>query len=571
MIMKLVWELKGQYERVINEGDKDPSTSLKVLMGNIQAIATHHHCHQVKRVHSSFGLHFLSPATFIYLMDQASGLSPLIPEHLIQPTLKTTDSVEEQSIEYRFITTGLAQNFSIRLAIDDPHLPRNFSERCEGYYPLTLSRQSHPILKNTKQNVIEKLKKYVQTRPLELLNHALNSPGSHQFAVSLDEQFTAWISSKDLPSYLQVALKTLQGNCLPEALTSDPVVLNQAQRIVEDYRKLYPTLPYPSDKMPEFRLEQTTNPSPQLIIGKSIHRQHLQRLVDNAQKFLFLCSYRIEDLEIIEAIARKARDIPVFILTDFSEKVQDKVDVNMDAQRRDDPDYINSDKKKKECLRLLFQSRIASQSPVYFRGGDFHLKTYISEQSAYLGSCNLTGGSLGRNGEAGIVWSGTQEHNFLLHYFQYLWMCKTTVKAQPSPTGMSLETLTKTNMSPPQQDSFLHTWSYKQDLTKALQNFAQSPQGKIRIYTRNFNPTPQLLNLLKVLNCQIFYSNFNNTPLKAKKIQHLHAKIVLIGNQVAYIGSNDYAFNSAPSLDLMYKTEVPEEIQAIAQQVQHLH
>jgi hypothetical protein len=191
MIMKLVWELKGQYERVINEGDRDPSTSLKVLMENIQAIATHHHCHQVKRVHSSFGLHFLSPATFIYLMDQASGLSPLIPEHLIQPTLKTTDSVEERSIEYCFITTGLAQNFSIRLAIDDPHLPRNFGERCEGYYPLTLSRQSHPILKNTKQNVIEKLKKYVQTRPLELLNHALNSPGSHQFSISLDDQFTA--------------------------------------------------------------------------------------------------------------------------------------------------------------------------------------------------------------------------------------------------------------------------------------------------------------------------------------------------------------------------------------------
>ena len=261
-------------------------------------------------------------------------------------------------------------------------------------------------------------------------------------------------------------------------------------------------------------------------------------------------------------ITEKSVRIPIWILTDFSNEVQDRVDSNMDGQRESDPKYADSDLKKIKCLRIL------SKAGVGFRSGNFHLKTYISEQSAYLGSCNLTGGSLERNGEGGMLWKNTSEHQFLVEYFRYLWTHQTTSQSIPSPIGFRYESLEKVSGSPPQSDRFLDHYVFKKDLSNSLKKFSGQ---EIWIYTRNFQPLSPQLNLLTNHRNRIFYGSYNATNLQAKQIPNLHAKIIIIGGQVAYIGSQDFAFSPNPFLDLTYKTTDPQEIRLIAQQIKNLH
>ena len=274
-----------------------------------------------------------------------------------------------------------------------------------------------------------------------------------------------------------------------------------------------------------------------------------------------ICSYRLEDQAILQMIAEKSKQIPIWILTDFSNEVQDRVDSNMDGQRVSDPDYANSDLKKRQCLAMLRKAGLG------FRSGNFHIKTYISEQSAYLGSCNLTGGSLERNGEAGMLWQNTSEHQFLVEYFRYLWTHQTTSQSIPSPNGFCNESLETISGSPPHSDRFLDHHTFKQDLSKSLKKFTGQ---EVRIYTRNFQPLSPQLNLLTNPHNRIFYGSYNATTLQARRIPNLHAKIIIIGSQVAYIGSQDFAFRPHPLLDLTYKTTDPQEIKLITQQTQNL-
>ena len=70
---------------------------------------------------------------------------------------------------------------------------------------------------------------------------------------------------------------------------------------------------------------------------------------------------------------------------------------------------------------------------------------------------------------------------------------------------------------------------------------------------------------------RIYFGNRNYTRLPAIPITNLHAKIIVIGSQVAYIGSQDFAFRPNPLLDLTYKTTNPQEIELITQQIKNLH
>ncbi|MFO0194581.1 MAG: hypothetical protein ACK53P_11200, partial [Pseudanabaena sp.] len=138
----------------------------------------------------------------------------------------------------------------------------------------------------------------------------------------------------------------------------------------------------------------------------------------------------------------------------------------------------------------------------------------------------------------------------------------------PSPNGFCNESLEKISGLPPQSDRFLDHHAFKQDLLLSLQNFAGQ---EIQIYTRNFQPLPPQLNLLTNPRNRIFYGNYDATNLQTRRrILNLHAKIIIIGSQVAYLGSQDFAFSPNPLLDLTYRTTDPQEIRLITQQTQNL-
>jgi len=552
--MQIFWEVIGYYERLADDGQTITKTSLANLFTDFRAIATDQKRYHLPAVHQSFGLNFLPVNAVTHLMQQSLGRSPLLADQTLRPFLQNLNDLRSQQFQYRFVSTHLTKNFAKKLEFDDPQIPRDFGDRCVGtyQYQLPLKNVSNPIIQNAQTEAVNNLRQFMQNHRLEVLNFALRSKNPELFAIPLDNDCTAWVQPTELPQTLQQALKILRHQ------SQNVAVSEIIENLVNDYRARYPEPVIISDRIPNLTITNIA-PRTDIKIGRGIHRQILEALITNAQKFLLICSYRLEDQAIVEQIAEKSQQIPVWILTDFSDDVQDRVDSSMDEQRESDPRYANSDFKKRRCLGMLRKAGLG------FRSGNFHLKTYISEQSAYLGSCNLTGGSLERNGEAGMLWQNTLEHQFLVDYFCYLWTHQTTAQSIPSPNGFCYESLEKFSGSPPHSDRFLDHYAFRQDLSNSLQTFTGQ---EIRIYTRNFQPQS---NLLTNPRNRIYYGNRNYTRLRANQIPHLHAKIIIIGSQVAYIGSQDFAFSHNSLLDLTYKTSDPQEIKLIAQQIQNLH
>jgi len=554
--MQIFWEVTGYYERLAAEGTTVSQTSLANLFTDLRAIATDQKCYHLPAVHQSFGLNFLPVNTVTHLMQQTLGRSPLLADQTLRPFLQNPNDLRSQQFKYRFVSTHLTNNFTKKLEFDDPQIPRDFGDRCEGTYQIPLKNVSNPVIQNIRTEAINNLRGFIQTQTILVINLALRSNNSELFAVPLPNDCTAWVQLNELHEALQQAIRILRRESENSFSNDEPT--ETVQRLVNAYRVRYPEPVIISDRIPHLTLGNIT-PRTDIIIGRGIHRQTLEELITNAQKFLLICSYRLEDQAIVEQIAEKSQQIPVWILTDFSNDVQDRVDSSMDEQRESDPMYANSDFKKRRCLGILRKAGLG------FRSGNFHLKTYISEQSAYLGSCNLTGGSLERNGEAGILWQNTLEHQFLVDYFCYLWTHQTTAQSIPSPNGFCYESLEKFSGSPPHSDRFLDHHAFKTDLSLSLKKFAGQ---KLLIYTRTFQPQ---FNLFTNSRNRIYYGNKNYTGLPAKKIPNLHAKIIIIGFHVAYIGSQDFAFRPNSLLDLTYKTTNPQEIKLIVQQIKNLH
>jgi hypothetical protein len=554
--MQIFWEVIGYYERLADDGNTFPRISLANLLTDIQAIATDQKRYHIPAVHKSFGLNFLPVNAVTHLMQQTAGRSPLLADHTLRPLVQNSSDLTSQQFQYSFVSTQLTEPRD--LEPDDPQIPSDFGDRCEGTYQVLLKNISNPIIQKVQAEAVNNLRQFIKTQTVELLNLALRSKNPELFAILLPNDCMAWLQLNELHQALQRAIHILrnesENNCPNDDLTET------VQRLVSAYRVKYPKPVIISDRIPNLEIANIT-PKTDMRIGRGIHRQTLEELITNAQKFLLICSYRLEDQAIVQMIAEKSKQIPIWILTDFSNGVQDRVDSNMDDQRESDPKYANSDLKKRKCLGMLSKANLG------FRSGNFHLKTYISEQSAYLGSCNLTGGSLERNGEAGMLWQNTLEHQFLVEYFRYLWTHQTTSQSIPSPNGFCIESLEKLSGSPPQSDRLLDHHAFKKDLSSSLKKFSGQ---EIRIYTRNFQPLSLQLNLLTNPRNRISFGSYNATSLQARKIHNLHAKIIIIGSQVAYIGSQDFAFSYNPLLDLTYKTNDSQEIELITQQIQKL-
>lgn len=549
--MKIVCKIKGKYRRLISDSQQMPETNLDDLVENIYSIANQEKIYSIPKIHQGFGLSLLSANSFQSLLAKKVTNSSLLTNNILPPLLTSSPAnLQPLKFVYQFIPDTESQLTPFFLNINDSQIPPNLKDFAEGFYHLDLSHNiDNPVLANIKTLAMNRLQLSLENNPLAVIETFVKNPETQEFSVYLPNNCVAIFSRQELLPPQKEAIEILTNNA--KTCYHNPLVIA--------YQKKYGIIP-------SFTIENQILNSPQIYIAKGNHRQFLQQLIDNAKQFLLISSYRLEDVEIVNLIAKKSQELPfgVWILTDLSEQVQDRVDFNLDDEENDNSEYAQSDRLKQECLQILLKAKVT------FRTGNFHLKTYISEQGAYLGSCNLTGGSLNRNLEGGILWQHNPQHQFLIDYFRHLWQQETIAKATPSSEGYRMESLIPNKVASPKNNNFLNYYEYEKDLMISLAKFKENPQDKVIILTRNFIPNSQQLNLIRKIPHLIFYSNFNSSNLKAKKVYHLHTKIVLIGSDIAYISSQDFAFTHSPLFDLTYKTTNPQEIKLIISQLNQI-
>ena len=531
--MKITYEVHGIFERLSTHDQGVAQTSLTSLVKTIRVVATEQGRYHLSSVHQSFGLDFLPQLTFENLLEQEESSAYVAPL-ILRPVDETIDVI---SVEHKY--SFQAENLTLNLASDDPQIPNWSGDRCEGIYQLAIDENTTDDYQCS--IVQQTLLLLQQVSPLEIIHAALRSPSN--FAVSLlltqGERVRVWQTLDEVSSVIKEAVLALSHN------NFDSLSL-EAQQLVENYKQKYRIISQYT--LPNFHYSVELSSQETFILGKNKHRSVIENIIKSAKQFLAIASFRLEDKEISELIASKVKELPkgVWILTDLGSEVLDRIDTNMEGKIDYEEDYAESDRKKKECLRLL------TDAGAFIRSGLFHVKFYLTEQQAYLGSCNLTGGSLERNHEAGIIWKNTIEHQQLFDTFCHFWQHQTKANIMSSPQGINSISLPNRS-SLLKSEGFLNHSEYMQDLTNSLKLFARNPQGEILIYTRTFRPTSEQEEILGYLKTRIFYGFRKDSYLSATQIYNLHAKIVIIGTSIAYIGSQDFSTSRSFIHDLTYK------------------
>lgn len=402
----------------------------------------------------------------------------------------------------------------------------------------------------------------------QMIHIALQSlnPTLFRLTTPQNSQLQVWIELQDLSLDIRATITFLR---LGESDTS--ALPETAKSLVHHYQSRN------SLSVNNFRLPTQLSPNLTLlsgqkfIIGRRNSRSALYKLISEARQFLLISSYIIEDEDLTELICQKSKNLPqgVWILTDLRNEVIDRLDIRVANNISFREEYQRSDQRKKACLRMLLNANI----PI--RSGSFHLKTYISEQAAYLGSCNLTRGSLDFNLEAGIVFQNNSVHTQLINLFHQFWQQRSRDEVIPVSNldGFHLRSIHHSTQKIFESYPNLLTPSqYKRDLVEQLTHF----RGQVQIYSRSFQASPEIERFLHLLDTHIFIDSQFTTKcfrLNVKSVDNLHAKVTLLGNKVAYIGGINLNFaNSALALnDLMYKTNTLNEIAQIRQDINLLY
>ncbi len=567
--MKIQCQLQGTFHRIQLSGTDSIPVSLVDLIREVQAVATEHRKRVPQLLRQSFGLKFLPEQVLINLLQQAQGVereSQLyqVPSlQLLHPV--ASDLTLQVANTYRYQFTCPEATFN--LTPDNPQIPDWVGNDADqpGNYTITLEQPDYPGLADDfGHHIWQQATKSWQTLPdIQKINLALQSldPANFRLNTPQTPHLQVWISLQDLSLDLRAAITFLR---LGEDDTS--VLSEPAKLLVHQYQSTYSL---PIRKLPEQLNPEAISPAQGLVIGRRNSRSVLQTIISQARQFLLISSYVIEDETLTELICQKSQELPqgVWILTDLRNEVIDRIDIQV-ADNVSLREYQRSNQRKKACLRMLLDANIQ------IRSGAFHLKTYISEQYAYLGSCNLTGGSLDFNIEAGIVSRNTSIHTQLINLFRQFWQQRSRDEVLPvsNSDGFCLRSVHRFCDEQYESSPNLLTPSqYKKDLIEQLKNF----QGQVQIYSRSFQPSLEIAQYLRLLDTRIFVDSQVLTPhssFNVKKIDNLHAKITLLGDKVAYIGGINFNFGSSTlSLtDLMYKTTSNQQITQIRQNITSL-
>ena len=521
--MRLHLTLSGTFHRTpLNQSTQAP-VSLEAWMQTYQAVATQVRRRSPELLRQQFGLQFISEPILVQLLQQAHQKEAEIYQIPALRWLQPLESPFAQPTLYRY--QFVSAEAKIALQPDDPQIPSFYQPgetSLPGVYEIVVEGDRYPGLSQAWltslwQQVQQVWQSYSASEKIQM---ALSSATVFHFHLRACSHKVS-VEISELPIELREAIAYLQQ---PQANFSLSTSAKTAIQQYQDYSGSLIQFP------PNLSFEPSIHPQHQFLIGKK-NRRSIENLVNQAQQFLLVSSYIIEDISLTQLICKKAATLPqgVWILTDLRDEVVDRIDTQVENQANLPEVYQRTDERKIKCLTMLLDAG------AQIRGGLFHLKTYISEQAAYLGSCNLTGGSLDFNREGGLICQGTTTHSDLLQYFTRFWRYQTRYDVLPSLTQGNCLQRSLNHEQPTFQFSsrtLLTPSQYRNDLQEELNQF----KGQIEIYSRGFSPD---------------------------------AKITLLGSRVAYIGGVNFQFNAKgfSLIDLMYKTSDYQEIDQIHQQL----
>lgn len=574
--MKIYLTLPGSFHRTPINRTPLPRISLEEWLKSLQSTAVKVKQRSPQLLRQRFGIDFLPERTLINLLQQANQIEH--PQELYElPELKLLRSVEVLVSEllpilyhYQFI----ASEAQIELRPDDPQIPQQWQLgeiSQSGTYQLAIEKSDFPGLsEDFVHSLWRQARQYWQALPqLEQIHRALQSPNPYHFGFSLPENsgVEVWIESEDLDVQVKETIAHfqyhLQGN--------SPRCSASVQTLIQQYEDAYTLSTSHLILSDGLHRESALSSHQRFIIGRRKSRNAIEALVAQAQRFLLVSSYVIEDIFLTELICQKATTLPqgVWILTDLRDEVVDRIDNSVKEDANLPEAYQRANQRKIECLSMLLDAGAR------IRGGPFHLKTYISERGAYLGSCNLTGGSLDFNLEAGLICHNTITHQDLIQYFIHCWQYQSHDDILPSRSAGQF--IQRSLRIPPPNAEFRSTTlltlsQYRIDLLSQLRQFTK----QVDIYSRSFTPDAEILSLLRPRLTQVYVNSVPErlgTGLLPRLVSDMHAKITLLGDRVAYIGGINFNFGlQLPKLvDLMYKTSNRQEIIQIRQQLVASH
>ena len=564
--MKLHVKLAGTFNRTsINSSvTKTEEVTPQQWMRSHFSVATQVRQRTPLLLRQKFGMDFLSESSIERLLQQAHQTEAIENSDLIPLWLQPSKTIEAKPILYRY--EFVSEEAKIRLQPDDLQLPHWETDNIAGIYEIVIEENTYPGVSQTWLDLIwlKVKQEWENYSSCDRLQIALQSPDSKEFSFYLSDvpRVKVSIQSNRLTPEMKEAISFLR-----QQQTDLGSLSKAAVTLVKEYQQEFTSTPIDFSLPEEIKPETFAPANHQFIIGKRTSRKAIEELINQAENFLFISSYIIEDRSITELICQKATILPqgVWILTDLNNEVIDAIDTQVEGIPRSREAYQHSDEKKAQCLKLLLDAGAR------VRSGAFHLKTYITEKAGYLGSCNLTGGSLDFNLESGLICQGTSTHQELVQCFTGFWQYKTKYDVFPSiETGkFNQRTLNHSSQSDRfLSQTFLTPKQYREDLYKQLRKYS----GKVEIYSRGFAPDAEILNLLSSRSTHIYADGLIRNK-NSRIITHfrtgIHAKVTLIGDRLAYLGGVNFQF--APGgfslKDLMYKTCDREEITQIRQQL----
>ncbi len=597
--MQLDLFIQGHFRRQLRSGAATFTVNdLTELVVQVEAVAQQLDHRSLLYLHQSFGLDSLPQA---WLVNQLKTVKQVTTEEQLYllPGLRwlrpvaTQPTPSQVPLRYDYWFQGELDHTTVALALrpDDPQCPffEGEQDSIRGQYVLKLAAHHHAAI----SDVIllpywqEAERVWANMSPVERLRRLLLNPERSKFSYPLpNNRGILWLDLEDFTptersAWLRLRAMGLVEHPAPvEALepqdedTEDTETIDpDVEALVEAYLQRY-ELPHSKQRALERLTVLPPAQSPPLcwVLGQGAdcNRNTLENIIRRARRWLCVSSFIIEDEAVSQLLAQRAKELPdgVWILTNLQEDALDFIDAQVKTTNEQYHQYHRSYRGKKVCMALLCQ-----QENLHIRSGLFHWKAIISEQTAYMGSCNLTGGSLERNLEAGFITEQTALHQELLAYFRHAWNYEAEDEAIPHSNhdGFLFQSIPRrTAASSFQSPSLLTPQQYRQDLQAELDRF----QGQVSVLSRSFScgdidlpPRSQVWVDPQFLPS---YSQRSRSAVTIRPWPYCHAKVTLLGTQVAYVGGINFNFanKALHAKDLMYKTTDIREIRALQEQIQ---
>ncbi len=413
--MKIHYQIQGTFYRQLVEGNLLSDVSLWQLLQEIQAVSTQTHRRTPQLLRQSFGLEFIPNSVLTDLLKFANEVTQ--DDQLYQSSslklLFPRNSDLNKSVANRYLYQFISSEITLDLLADDPQIPLfNGNENQQnGRYTLVLEQPYYPGLSlEIAEKIWQEAETFWQNLPnYQKIDRFLRSIDTQEAVFRINDQLRLGINWQELPLSLREAMISLR-----EGNTDIFDQSELTQQLIQEYQEHYRIIVSHFPENPP--LKPNLSPVNKIWVSRK-NRTLFQKIIAQAEKFLLISSYILEDEALINQICEKSATLPqgVWILTDLRDEVVDRIDQQVTISKYLPEHFKRADERKKDCLRQLLDAKVK------IRSGAFHLKTCISENDGYLGSVNLTKGSLDVNLESGIIFKNNKTYQQLINVFRYFW------------------------------------------------------------------------------------------------------------------------------------------------------